>query len=161
MDGGGERQVSSQFPALSSPLWISGREGTSNARRSAKARIRKYRIAPRSAPKRPEASSCKPAAISRSTSRPLGEFLPLFRQIVQCEDGRDRADRHARAAVDALYRVDIEQLLGCVGRFIFFRVDAIHRARVHASGVLRPDTRLCNHVGHGVSFSPETVCGSL
>src|SRR5438876_10096126 len=36
---------------------------------------------------------------------PRGEFGPLLGQIVQREDSRYRANRHAGPAIDALYRV--------------------------------------------------------
>ena len=41
----------------------------------------------------------------------LGKMGPLLRQVIQCEDGRNRAGRHACAAVDALDGID-EELIG-------------------------------------------------
>ena len=38
----------------------------------------------------------------------FGETRPLFRQIIQGEDGGNGANRDARAAVDALHGIDIE-----------------------------------------------------
>src|SRR5215472_16936793 len=68
--------------------------------------------------------------------------VPLLRQIIQREDSRRRADRHAGAAINALGGVDIELrhfverraaiVIGAALR----RMDAIHRADIHASGVL-------------------------
>ena len=73
---------------------------------------------------------------------------PLLRQVVLRKDRRDRASRNARAAVDTLNWID-EKLIGiAVIAFVFFRVDAIDRARVHAGGVLGADTGFCNYISH-------------
>ena len=83
-----------------------------------------------------------------------GKSRPFFRQIIEREDSGHWADRHAGAAVDALYRIDVEQLsLGVVG-LVFFGMNAIDRTRVHASGVFGSDARLCNHIGHNSFQSP-------
>src|SRR5581483_6333790 len=37
----------------------------------------------------------------------LGVVSPLLRQIVQSEDRRNRAHRHAGAAIDAFHRIDV------------------------------------------------------
>jgi hypothetical protein len=63
----------------------------------------------------------------------LDEVGPLLRQIVQREDGGNRADGHASSAVDALRRVDIQQLFrGEIG-IVFLGMNAIDGAGVHAS----------------------------
>src|SRR5260370_15908341 len=76
------------------------------------------------------------------------ELRPLLRQVIPGIDRRHRANRHARAAIDALYRID-EQLLGlAMPRLILLRVDTVHRAGIHASRVLRPDAWFRNHIRH-------------
>src|SRR5215472_5586407 len=82
----------------------------------------------------------------------LGEGLPFFRQIVESENRRDRADRHASAAVDALHRIDVQHLCAFKLRFVLLRMDAVHRACIHAGRVLGSDTRLCNHICHKGRF---------
>src|SRR6266511_2133851 len=78
----------------------------------------------------------------------LLEVLPLFRQVVDGEDGRDRADRNAGAAVDALDRVDIDHLLFGESGLIFLGVNAIYRACIDAGGVLGSNAGFCDYVGH-------------
>src|SRR5205807_3785535 len=64
-------------------------------------------------------------------------------QVVLGEDGRHGAYRHARVAVDALIRLDVEHPRALV--------DAVDRALVDARSVLHVDTRLSDHVGHATS----------
>jgi Tfp pilus assembly protein PilF len=77
-----------------------------------------------------------------------GEALPLFRQIVERENGGNRTDGNARAAIDAFHRIDVEQLLVGVGRLVLLRVNAVDRAGVDAGGVFRPNTGLSDYVCH-------------
>src|SRR5579885_3693311 len=78
-----------------------------------------------------------------------GELRPLFRQVVERENGRHRADRHAGAAVDALDRIDVQHLrLGVIG-LVLFGMDAVHRAGVYARGIFGSNAGFCNHVCHG------------
>src|SRR5208283_6169989 len=88
----------------------------------------------------------------------LDEALPLFRKVIQGEDGGDGADRNARAAVNALHRVDVE--LRQVGEvpFIFARVDAINRTDVYASSVFGVDARFSNDVRHEASSQGAVYC---
>src|SRR5205085_8382174 len=53
-----------------------------------------------------------------------GEVLPLLRNVVLVEDRLDRALRHAGLAIDALIRMDVEDLLTFV--------KALHRADHYA-----------------------------
>jgi hypothetical protein len=78
----------------------------------------------------------------------LCERVPLLRQIIKREDSGNRAYRNAGAAVDALYRIDIQQLFGCVGGLVFLGMNAIDRARIHTRGVFGADARLSNNIGH-------------
>jgi len=78
----------------------------------------------------------------------LREVSPFFGQVVGGEDGRNGAGRDTGAAVDALHRIDVKLLFIRVVGFVLLRVDAINRARIYASGVLRADTRFCNDVCH-------------
>jgi hypothetical protein len=78
----------------------------------------------------------------------LGVFVPFLRQVIQREDGGDRANRHAGAAINALHRVDVKHgNIGEVG-FILSRVDTIHRANVYARGVLGVNTGFSNYISH-------------
>src|SRR5271169_183421 len=80
-----------------------------------------------------------------------GEILPLFRQILEGEDGRHRADRNASAAVDAFHRADVKHGFSFVRRFILARMDTIHRAYINTGGVLGVDAGFGNYVGHSAS----------
>src|SRR6476661_5487887 len=93
-------------------------------------------------------TSAPPNLAPEILSVALREGTPLLREIVQREDGRDWADRHAGAAIDALYRVDVKHFFGSVLRVILFRMNAIHGTCVHAGCVLGSDARFCNHVSH-------------
>src|SRR5258708_29778113 len=78
-----------------------------------------------------------------------GVLLPLCRHVFLGEDGRDGALRFARAAIDALVRVDVQH----VGPL----VDAIHRAHVYTRAIFDVDARLGEHIRH-LGFS-ERLCG--
>jgi hypothetical protein len=80
----------------------------------------------------------------------LRKMTPFFRQIVDGEDGRDRANRDARATVNALDWIDVEHFLAAVGGFVLLWVNAIYRTRVHTGTVLGSDTRFCNYVSHNL-----------
>src|SRR6266446_5882565 len=84
---------------------------------------------------------------------PLRVLFPLFRQIVEREDGRDRAHGHAGAAVDALHGIDIQHLLGCELVGVLLGMNAIHRTGVNTGGVFGSDAGLGNYVGHKISCS--------
>ena len=77
------------------------------------------------------------------------ETVPLLRKVVLREDGRNRTDRHACAAIDAFDGVDIQQLLTVKTRVVLFRVNAIHRARVDASRVFGTNAGFGDNVCHG------------
>jgi len=76
------------------------------------------------------------------------KFGPLLRQVVLREDRRNRADRDARTAIDALDRVDINHLSVREGRFVFFRMDAVYRTGVHTSRVFGADAGFRDYVCH-------------
>src|SRR6516165_340513 len=77
-----------------------------------------------------------------------GELLPLFGEIFESEDGGDGTDRDAGAAVDTLDRIDVQHGFGRIGRFVFARVDAVHRANINTGGVLGVDARFGNYISH-------------
>src|SRR5256885_14065358 len=85
---------------------------------------------------------------------PIGVYrriaLPFLRQIFQRENSGHRANRHARATIDAFRRIDIELLLTFKLRLVLPRVDAVHRAYVHARRIFRADARFGNHVSHSI-----------
>src|SRR5664280_2788933 len=74
-----------------------------------------------------------------------GEVGPLSGDVVLVEDGLDRADRLASAAVDALVRLDVERSLPFV--------DAVDRALFDAGSVQHVDARLGDDVGHPLLLS--------
>lgn len=76
------------------------------------------------------------------------EMLPLLGKVVFCEDRLDGAGWLARAAVDALVRMDIQQLRGLEGRFVFARMDAVYRADVHTSRVFGPYAGFSDNIRH-------------
>jgi hypothetical protein len=82
------------------------------------------------------------------------KMFPFFGEIVERENGGDGADGHASAAIDALYRIDVElrNIVECspavfVGR-VFLGVDTVNRAGIYASRVLGSDARFGNNVRH-------------
>jgi len=85
----------------------------------------------------------------------LNVGVPFLGKVIQREDRRNWADWHARAAVNALDRVNeklvnlFEPRTTVVVLCVFFRMDAVHWAGVHTSRILCSDTRLCNDEGHG------------
>ena len=78
----------------------------------------------------------------------LREVGPFLGEIVEREDGGDRADGDAGAAIDALHRVDVDHVDRGEVRLVFFRVDAIHRTSVDTGRVFRSDTGFRNYVCH-------------
>src|SRR5438034_7009575 len=78
----------------------------------------------------------------------LNKIRPPGRRFVERENGLDRARRHTGAAVDALVRMNIKHLgRGELG-LVLPGVNAVHRADVHARGILRPDAWLADDVRH-------------
>src|SRR5262249_284930 len=75
----------------------------------------------------------------------LNKRVPLLRQIGLCEDCRHRTDWHTGPAVNALGGVDvqvrhlIERRSAIVIDPALRRMDTIHRAHIHAGGVLCSD----------------------
>jgi len=82
----------------------------------------------------------------------LGVFLLTVRHIVLGEDGRDRADRLAGAAVDALIGVDVELAV-----YVFVVVDAVDGTDLDAGFVDGADTGLRNDVSQGMSPPPTAL----
>src|SRR5450631_916897 len=70
----------------------------------------------------------------------LVEVLPLLGGVVLIEDGLNRADGLACAAVDALVRVNVERALALV--------DAVDGAFLNAGLVLDVDARLSDDISH-------------
>src|SRR5258708_9285523 len=84
---------------------------------------------------------------------PLGILFPLFRKVVERENGRDRTNRNAGAAVDAFHRIDIQHLLGPELLGVLLGMNAIHRTGVNTGGIFGSDAGLGNYVGHKISCS--------
>src|SRR5262249_35166303 len=80
---------------------------------------------------------------------------PLLWKIVQREARRDGTNRDARAAIDALDRVDVQQFLCSVVRLILFGMNTVDRAGVDAGSIFSADARFSDYVCHRFMF-PET-----
>jgi len=79
----------------------------------------------------------------------FGVVLPFCRQVVEGEDRRNGANRHACAAINAFHRINIElRFFGKLRFFILAGMDAINRAGIHSRSVFDSDARLCNYVCH-------------
>src|SRR5436190_1941115 len=50
--------------------------------------------------------------------------------------------------IDALGRMDVKLSFRLERRLVFARMNAVHRADIHARGVFGADARLGNHVSH-------------
>src|SRR5271165_1150833 len=83
----------------------------------------------------------------------LGVFLPLFRQIVERENGRNRANRHARAAINALDGVDVQHLFRGELVAVLFGMDAVHRTGIDTGRVLSANTGFRDYIGHKTKVS--------
>jgi hypothetical protein len=86
---------------------------------------------------------------------------PLLGQILQSKNRRHGANGNARAAVDAFIRMNIELLFGLEARFVLARVNAIHRADIHAGSVFRSNARLRDYIRHFKFSSIERVSRSV
>src|SRR5262249_13497853 len=73
---------------------------------------------------------------------------PPGRRLVERENRLDRARRHARAAIDALVRVNIKHLRRGVLWLVFPGMNTIDRTDVDARRVLGADARFADDVGH-------------
>src|SRR4029078_6480005 len=85
----------------------------------------------------------------------LHKRLPFLRERILGKNRLNRALRLARAAVDALLRVDDEH----AGE----HVDAVHRTHVHAGQIFDVDAGLGDDVGHRRAVyvtSSSTSCGA-
>src|SRR5207245_6878203 len=76
------------------------------------------------------------------------------------KNSRHRADRDARAAVDAFRGMDIQLRFALEIRFILARMNAIHGADIHTGGVFCADAGLGNHVSHSRSPSSDSAGAS-
>ena len=84
----------------------------------------------------------------------LGKMLPLLGQIVFGEYRLDRTRGFARAAIDALYRVNIQDFGRFEVRFIFPGMDAVNRTDVNTGSILRPNAGFSYHISHRKSPPP-------
>jgi hypothetical protein len=76
------------------------------------------------------------------------EVRPLFRQVIGGEDGRDRADRDAGAAVDALDRIDEQLIDSAEIAFVFLGVDTVDRARIDTGVIFGADAGFSDYISH-------------
>ncbi len=73
---------------------------------------------------------------------------PLLRQIVRRINRGNRAHWNARAAINALHRIDEQLVRIRKPSLILLRVNTVHRASIHTSRVLSSDTWFRNHICH-------------
>src|SRR6185369_6672534 len=83
--------------------------------------------------------------------------VPLFRCLVEREDGLNRASRHTGAAVDAFVRVNIQHFRRLKRLFVLARMDAVDWADVNARRILGTDARFTNDVRHALLLGSSTV----
>src|ERR1700761_3091377 len=86
------------------------------------------------------------------------EALPLLRQVIAREDRRHRTHRNARAAVDALHRINEQLIHGVRTSLIRLRMNAVHRAGVHTRPVLGSNARFRNYIRHNVNLLKSSGC---
>src|SRR5439155_24836484 len=118
------------------------KEGTHEKRRHTAACRQKLQKACWSLSEQATSPVCVPIGVDGS------EAVPLFREVFQRENSGHGANRYASATIDAFGRVDIKLSLRLESRLILARMDAVHRADIHARGVFCADARLGNHVSH-------------
>jgi|ERR1700686_3866273 len=92
---------------------------------------------------------------------PLGIFLPLFRQVVQREDGRDWTHGNASATVDAFHGINVEHLFRPELVGVFLGMNAIHRTGVDTGGVFGSNAGFGNYVGHKILLLLRVLPGRV
>jgi hypothetical protein len=82
----------------------------------------------------------------------FGVLLPLIRKLVQSENRRHGADRNTGSTINTFHWINVK--LRCFGKagFVFFGMNAVHRAGIHTSGILGPDAGFSNYVCHSLLF---------
>src|ERR1051326_494719 len=81
-------------------------------------------------------------------------LLVRGRRVGALVNRRHRTRGNARAAVDALFRMDVEHRCLREFRLVLARMDAVDRTDVHAGRVLRFDTGISNDEWHRSWSSP-------
>lgn len=76
----------------------------------------------------------------------LGVLFPLFWKVVRDKDCRNWANGDTSSAVYAFHWINVELLRLRKISFIFPRMNAIDRARIHASRVFHADTGVSDYV---------------
>src|ERR1043165_1420449 len=85
----------------------------------------------------------------------LDVLVPLRREVLLREDRLHRALIHAQAAVDARVRVDVQHLRRLELRLVLGRMDAVHRADIHAGNILGADAGFSDDVRHERSLGEQ------
>ena len=78
----------------------------------------------------------------------LREIRPFIWQVVGGEDGGHWTNWNTCTTVDTLDGIDEQHVAFSMRSFIFLRMDAIYRAGVDASRVLRTNAGFCDYVCH-------------
>src|SRR5579885_1497221 len=79
----------------------------------------------------------------------LDRGFPAFGHAAFLKDRIHRADRLARAAINALFGIDKILLV------LFPGVNAVHRADIHTRGVFDADARLGDDISHRYFLAPS------
>src|SRR5258707_7397709 len=79
------------------------------------------------------------------------ETAPFLGQIFERKDGGHWTHRNACAAIDAFRGMDVKLRFRGEFRLILARMNAVHRADIHAGGVFCADAGLGDHVSHSRS----------
>src|SRR5215813_11751561 len=103
--------------------------------------------------KRAAVTSCAWKSLGRALAAEvfgvdLSIVLPLFRQIVQGKNRRDRTHRNASTAINTLDRIDEQHVRAFKLGLVFLRMYAIYGTGIYTRRVLGPDARLRNNVCH-------------
>ena len=75
------------------------------------------------------------------------ETGPFLRDVHIRKNGLDRALRNTKCAVDALFRVDVEDL--------FALVEAVDRTHLDTVGIFAVVARFADHMSHWAKFSSQ------
>ena len=81
-------------------------------------------------------------------SVPGGELVPFFGKVFDGEDGRNGADRHASAAINALYGFNVQDFDLIKAGFVLLGMDTIDRASINTRAIFRPNAGFSNYVSH-------------
>ena len=106
------------------------------------------------------ASAAATAAASPAAIRRVRLDEPLLagrRRLLAVVDSGHRTGGHARPAVDTFFGMDVKNARCFELRFVLPRMDAVHRADVHAGGVLRINARVGDDERHSGELTQKAA----